>query len=208
MSMSLFNKHFNSFNAAFDTMAHEMAQMHRAMAGEMIRAGLPHHGRGAQEKVALPEQPAKAPSGANSIAQWSPFQMDTDPFFARALGDFQGWPETRPVKESDSNYVVSVPIGDIPAGNIKYSYNKDTGVLNVHGETKVEQDGSSYTSSFSRSFTVAPGLALAGAEPVFKDGMMELTVAKPAIEAAPDTPNPKTQQAEQQSSTQSGTIQE
>lgn len=192
-------------------MVHEMNQMHKIISNEMLHG---HFSWPATKQEKQEEQQQLVNSHEqNDITRgrpdvivrcrednkWTPFKaFEKDPLFSNVLTEFNppnwiqnpidktgGLISSSSVKEVDNNYVVNVPIDDFPKENINFNYNKDTGLFSVEGEQVVEEsDGSKFSSKFTRSISIAPNLNMKGVEPKFENGVLKLSLQKPAIEGA------------------------
>lgn len=204
--MSRFNKQLNPM---FDTMVREMNQIHKIIGNEMVngpsawstqQTAEQHQFFNTHEQNNAWEKPDVIVR-SNSGNQWTPFRaFEEDPFFSNSLTGFNT-PSSNlntigndalvsSVKEIDNNYIVNVPIDDIPSENVKFYYNKDTGLFSVEGEHVVEEsDGSKFSSKFTRSISMEPNLKMDNVVPKFENGVLNLVVSKAAIEAAPKETN-------------------
>eukprot|EP01125_Pyxidicula_operculata_P023139 TRINITY_DN9836_c0_g1_i1.p1 TRINITY_DN9836_c0_g1~~TRINITY_DN9836_c0_g1_i1.p1 ORF type:complete len:152 (-),score=33.95 TRINITY_DN9836_c0_g1_i1:56-511(-) len=127
----------------------------------------------------------------------SPFHPQfVDRFWNQQLSSFQTGKFTPSidVKETEKEIVVHAELAGIPKENIKLDFHD--GVLEISGEKeeRKEEKGETWhrtersTGKFSRKILVPKGCTTDSISATHKDGVLEVTIAKPSV---PESPKPK-----------------
>ncbi len=122
------------------------------------------------------------------LEQWNPFRM-LDPFRESGMPVIPAraaWMPRADIRETDKEYILEVTLPGVRREDVKVEVKDD--VLTITGEKKCEKEekGKSWLrrescyGSFQRSFTLPQGLHPEDIKASSKDGVLTLTMRKPA----------------------------